>query len=66
MIKIKPSELRRKTIKQLKEMKKELERALGHNKLWAKKRDKELSTREVRRNISRINTIIREESYRKT
>ncbi len=59
-IKIQPTELRKKTIKELEEMKKELTGFLCNKKLFAGKRDKGLSPREVRKNIARINTIINE------
>ena len=59
-IKLYPDDLRRKSKKELLEMRKELETALLHTKMWSNKRGKELSPRETKRNIARINTILKE------
>ncbi len=59
-IKIQSSELRKKTIEELEEMKKEFTGFLCNKKLFVGKRDKGLSPREIRKNIARINTIINE------
>lgn len=59
-IKLHPEDLRRKSKKELLEMKKELETALLHTKMWSNKRDKNISPRETKRNIARINTILKE------
>lgn len=59
-IKLYPDDLRKKSKKELLEMKKELKLALTRTGMWAIKRDKNISPKETKKNIARINTILKE------
>ncbi len=60
-IKLNPRELRRKSVKVLKEMKKTLEMHIMRARR-KKNHDKGVNIKEEKRNIARINTIIKEKS----
>lgn len=63
-IKLDPVELRTKSVKVLEEMKKTLERHITKARV-KKLLDKGVNIKEERKNIARINTIIKEKKYLK-
>lgn len=56
-MKIKPQELRKKTSKELEDMKKQLKVSLSESYGMMKKEDVKLEMGNIKKNIARINTI---------